>query len=101
MGIVGGLMQIKGFNEARESFLNTSSMLEVRAAMKATKWGRRYIYFLWTGNIVLVILALSLTNNPALSVLVGYFSLMFAREIITLKSTFELYKLSKGVQDTA
>ncbi len=92
IGAVCGVLQLLSFNEARESFLDASTMIEVRNKLKATTWGRRYIYFLWGGNVLLVIIALKLTPNLH-SILVGYFALMFTRELITLKPSFELDKL--------
>lgn len=101
-GLLGGLMQTRAFEEARGAFLETSSLLEVRERLKATKWGKRYLMFLWGGNFTMGVLALAFTTNPVLSVLVGYFTFMFIREIVTLKPTFELYRLQRATyEDTA
>ena len=65
-------------------------MLEVRKALKNTKWGKLYLLFLWGGNLTLVILSFLTTNNPPFSILVGYFTMMFMRAFTTLKATIEL-----------
>ena len=89
-GLIGGLMQIHSFKESKQSFQEAITMIEVRNSLKNTKWGKRYLYCLWTGNALLVAIAFLTTNNPLPSVLVGYFLLMFVRELVTLKPTMEL-----------
>jgi len=86
-------MQTLSFREAKSSFLDATSLLDVRVKLKETTWGKRYLTFLWAANAFLVVLALSYSPSPYWAVLVGYFSLMFSREIVTLKSTFELNRL--------
>jgi len=93
LGLVGGIMQTLSFHQARESFLSASTMLEVRARLKGTPWGARYLRFLWSGHVLLLILSVLFSTNPALVVATGYFSLMFVRELITLKLTFELDRM--------
>jgi len=90
LGLIGGLMQIQSFKESKQSFQEAKTMIEVRNSLKNTKWGKRYLYFLWTGNALLVVIAFLTANNPLLSILAGYFLLMFVREIVTLKPTMEL-----------
>jgi len=90
LGLLSGMMQTRGIQEAKGSILDADSMLAVRKRLKTTKWGKRYLYFLWGGSIVLVILSLPYKTNPIFSFLVGYFTLMFIRDIVTLRSTFEL-----------
>ena len=95
LGALGGVMQRLSLTEGRENFLNNQSMLEVRAQLKKTRWGKRYIYYLWSINFVILICAMT-SGNPLWAWLSGYFTMMSAREIVTLKSTFELAKLSKS-----
>ncbi len=96
LGAIGGTMQYYAFSESKEKFLDASSMLEVRKKLKETKWGKRYIPFLWIGNLVLVATVLIMhRGNMPLEIMAGAFSLMFIREIITLKPTIELAELSK------
>ena len=90
LGMVGGLMQTLSFKESKSSFKEAKTMIEVRNSLKNTKWGKRYLVFLWSGNILLVVIAFATTKVPLLSMLLGYFTLMFARELVTLKSTIEL-----------
>ena len=97
LGLVGGFMQIQNFKEGVEFFLNAESLLEVRSQLKSTKWGKRYLYWLWGGNILLVVFVIKISADPIVSFLVSYFSMMFFREVVTLKSVFELRKLLLGV----
>lgn len=90
LGLIGGLMQIQSFKESKQSLREAGSLIDVRKSLKNTKWGKRYLYFLWAGNAFLIAIAFLTTNNPWLSILVGYFMLMFIREIVTLKPTMEL-----------
>ena len=95
-GVLAGLMQSLAFAESKGAFLNTRTMIDVRNKLKKTKWGKRYIPFLWIGNISLVAVALLIgKGNLLLEIMAGYLSLMFVRELITLKPTFELAELSK------
>jgi hypothetical protein len=96
LGLVGGIMQTLSFRQAKESFLDAATMLEVRAKLKATPWGSRYLHFLWFGHGLLVILSVAFSTDPVLAVATGYFSLMFVRELITLKPTLELNRLQLG-----
>jgi hypothetical protein len=96
LGVFGGIMQSFALSESREAFLNTSSLLDVRRKLKNTKWGKRYIPFLWIGNLAMVaIVVLTGKGNLVIEIMAGYFSLMFVREIITLRATFKLAELSK------
>ena len=93
LGVIGGYMQVLSFREGRESFLSANSAMDVRRRMKETKWGKKYIYFLWAGGVLLVVVSFLVSTNPALAFPAGYFSMMFAREVVTLKPTFELQRM--------
>ena len=86
-------MQLLSFKEGREKFLQTRTALEVRAKLRETKWGKRYIYFLWFAGAVLVFLSVLISKNPLFSFPAGYFAMMFVREIVTLKPTLELRRM--------
>lgn len=100
LGVGGGCMQGFAFREKRESFLVTATAMDVRRALKDTKWGKRYIYFLWVGSVLLVVTAFLTSANPALAFLAGYFTMMFARESLTLGPTFELQRMQSTQLDT-
>jgi len=93
LGLIGGLMQIQSFKEGIELFLNAETLLDVRSQLKSTKWGKRYLYWLWGGSILLAVFVVKLSPDPIVAFLAGYFSMMFLREVVTLKSAFELRKL--------
>ncbi len=89
-GAIGGIMQVLSFKEGKEKFSSASTALDIRRIMMSTKWGKIYIYFLWTGNIILLVAALILKSNPLLDFLSAFIMLMLVRELITLKITFDL-----------
>lgn len=90
-GFVCGVLQYLSFNEAKNKLKEANTLIEVRNALKSTRYGKISIYALWFSNIMLVIITLLFSNNnPVIGIIVGYFSLMLIREIITLKPTFEL-----------
>jgi putative Mn2+ efflux pump MntP len=98
LGIIGGILQWKSFNEAKAEFLKANTMLNVRATLKSTTWGGRYLYVLWGGNLLLVLLSIVVGRrvvggNPFSTVLMGLFTMMCVRELITLPPTFQLRQL--------
>ena len=105
LGAIGGVMQHLSLRDASASFTTTSSLLEVRSALKATRWGSLYIRFLWFSKLVLLVLAFVLVREPLFAVLFGYLaayvSLMFVREVVTLRDTFFLHRLSSNGPELA
>lgn len=96
LGLFCGLMQSLAFAESKSDFLNASTMIDVRKKLRNTKWGKRYIPFLWISNIIIIaVVVIHGKGNLIFEIMTGYFSLMFVRELITLKPTFELAELSK------
>jgi len=102
LGVIGGVMQHWSFAQAAQGFSAASTWLEVRRALKATPWGARYIRFLFFSNCVLMAFAFGLVRQPLSGVLcaylAGYFSFMFAREIVTLRDTFLLHRLASNAR---
>lgn len=100
LGVAGGIMQHLSFGQASAAFTAATTLIEVRKALTATTWGRRYIRFLYASNLLLITLAFLLIRQPLLAIIfgyiAGYFSLMFAREIVTLRDTFQLQRLSSN-----
>jgi hypothetical protein len=98
LGASGGVMQHLSIKEASNGFTNASSLLDVRRAFKTTSWGRRYIWWLYLSKLVLALLAFLAIRHPLLAIILGYgagyFSLMLSREIVTLRDTFYLKRLS-------
>ncbi len=95
-GIVCGAMQYAAFIESKEKFLETETMLDVKRKLTQTKWGKRYIPVLWCSSFIIILSAFFIDRDNFLyEFAAGYLSLMFIREIITLKSTYELEKMSE------
>jgi len=101
LGAIGEIMQHLSITQATKGFSTASTLLGVRNALKATTWGTHYIRFLYFSKFVLIVVALILVRQPLLSVifgyLAGYFSLMFVREVVTMRDTLFLYRLSRNV----
>lgn len=90
LGAISGIMQWKGLNEAKSVFLEAQTRRDVQATFRSTKWGRRYMYFVWGRNILLILLPFAVGGNPNLSILMGFFTMMFVRELTTFIPTFQL-----------
>ncbi len=98
LGGAGGVMQHLSIAQATSGFSAASSLLDVRRALKSTSWGSRYISFLYFSKVALAVLAFLLIRRPFLSIvfayLTEYMSFMFVRELITLRDTFHLQRIS-------
>ena len=92
LGALGGVMQILSLRESPNAFVSASSMVEIRKIMLATKWGKIYIPFFWLSNLFFLLLAILLKQNPLICYLAASIAFKFFREMITLKSTFDLGK---------
>jgi hypothetical protein len=93
-GALAGIMQHLSISQDPRGFIAASSLMGVRRALTNTAWGRRYIAWLYFSKFALVLITFLLIRNPLPQVLFGYltayFSLMFVRDIITLRDTFSL-----------
>lgn len=92
LGAIGGTMQNLSFKENKPIFTKAKTALEVRSAMMSTKWGKKYFYFLWVACIILFVCAMTLTINLLLNFIICYLAFVFIRELITLKTAFEMAK---------
>lgn len=95
-GAIAGFMQHGSFAQARDQFLQASSLLDVRRAFKETTWGRRYIAWLYLSKFGLLALVVeSMARGAFLQMVFGYVgayaSLMFVRELVTLGDTIALH----------
>ena len=90
-------MQHLSFAQALSSFASSGSLMDVRRALKSTAWGSRYIKYLYACKALLIVLAIALcgpiSGKTVLGYLAAYFSLMFVREVVTLRDTFALASL--------
>ena len=93
LGAVGGCLQWLSFNEGKAGFLQATTALEVRRRLKETKWGKRYIYFLWMAAGGLAALSLAVSESPQFAFPAAYFGMMLVREMVTLKPTLALHRM--------
>ena len=98
LGILCGIMQHLSLTQAAAHFTAATTLMDVRRAYTANPWGKRYIRFLYASKFILAAAAFLLIRQPLLGILLayvaGYFSLMCAREIVTLRDTFLLHRLT-------
>ena len=94
-GLFCGLLQHLSYAEAPHKFVIRSpplEVLEVRQLFKSSVWGKRYIWLINWSGIFLIALASGLIRWPLLQVfwgcLLGFASLGFVRELITLQDSF-------------
>ena len=101
LGAAGGIMQHLGLKEATGRLLDASSLLEIRGALMGTKWGKRFIYWIYFTKVVLAILAFAMIRSFSIQAIfsyaVGYMCFMFVREIVTLRDTFRLRARANGL----
>jgi hypothetical protein len=69
--------------------------MDVRRAFSSSKWGRLYLWSFWAAGVALLCGAIFLAPEQAFPAFFGsYAALAFAREMLTLRGTRELQKLS-------
>ena len=97
-GAVAGLMQHMSFTQAANGFASATSFMDARRALKKTSWGSRYILWLYFCKAALIALSFLLIHRPVLHVVLGYLgayvTLMFIRELVTLRDTVVLHRLT-------
>ena len=70
--------------------------MDVRRALSASRWGRLYLWSFWVASIAFLGAAIYLLREQALLGFFGaYATFAFARELVTLRGTFELQRLQQ------
>ena len=103
LGAVCGILQHLSIRQAISGFAGASSLLDVRRALTSNSWGRRYIAWFYFSHAALVISTVLLIQQPIMYILLGYLggnmSLKFARELVTLRDTFQLQRYHQTKQN--
>ena len=95
LGICAGFIQLRSLRESSASLLTTQTAMDVRRVFSSSRTGRLYLYAFWVSMAVLFVLAFCLLGGRApVGLLAGYSAFAFARELLTLRGTFELHRLS-------
>ena len=95
LGVPAGIIQLRALRESSASLLTTESALDVRRVLSSSHAGRLYLYAFWSSMAVLSALAFCLLRGRAfVGLLAGYSAFAFMRELLTLRGTFELRRLS-------
>ena len=89
LGLICGVMQQAAVLEKPQGFSHAHSMIEVQRQFAKTYWGKRYRYFLWASYGAIILVSFFWLRNLG-AMVAGYFTLMFTREIVTLRATFFL-----------
>jgi hypothetical protein len=97
LGVIAGTMQHLSISQDPPRFVAASSLMGVRRAFTSTAWGRKYIAWLYFCKVVLLLIAFLLIREPLFRVVLGYiaayFSMMLARDAVTLRDTYVLHRL--------
>jgi hypothetical protein len=95
LGVCAGIIQLRALRESSASLLSTQTLMDVRRVLSSSRSGRRYLYAFWVSMAVLFVLAFYLLRGRAfVGLLMGYSTFAFTRELLTLRGTFELQRLS-------
>ena len=95
LGFCAGIIQLRALRESSASLLTTQTLIDVRRVLSASRSGRIYLYAFWVSMALLFILAFYLLRGRAfVGLLAGYSAFAFTRELLTLRATFELRRLS-------
>lgn len=94
-GLLAGIMQVLCLQTSQNTFGSASSMQEFARVLAANKWGRRYQQFYKISNLIFLVLSLYFFKAFPFNFIVAYFSFALLRDIVTLKSIFDLQKISK------
>jgi hypothetical protein len=95
LGVCLGILQLRALRASSAALVATHTAMEVRRALSASKWGRLYLWSFWAAGIALLGGAIFLVPEQAFPAFFGsYATLAFAREMLTLRGTLELQRLS-------
>ena len=95
LGVCAGIIQLRALRESSASLLTAQTAMDVRRVLSSSRFGRLYLYALWSSLAVLFALAFYLLRGRAfVGLLAGYSTFAFTRELLTLRGTFELHRLS-------
>ena len=89
-----GFLQLKALRASPESFAASRTAMEVRRALVSSRWGRLYVRFFWVASLALIGSAIALQpGNALIAFFAAYAPFAFARELMTLRGTYELQRL--------
>ena len=102
LGIIAGALQLCALRQSVEALVVTTTAVEVRRALRSSRAGRLYTYFLWLSTPAIIIFA-GVWHRPRdgapWGMIAGAAAFAFVREIISLPGVFSLKKSSCDAQD--
>ncbi len=95
LGACAGIIQLRALRESAAALVATQTAMEVRRVLSSSRSGRLYLYVFWFSVVALFALAFYFLRGRAfVGLLAGYSAFAFMRELLTLRGTFELHRLS-------
>jgi len=95
LGAGAGFMQLLALRESSRPLKAAQTAMEVRRALSSSRWGKRYLFTLWFTMALLAALGVYfLRSRWFIGQFAGYSAFAFVRELLTLRGTFELERLS-------
>ena len=105
LGTVGGILQHLGFVEGSARFLGTATLWDVRKVFRDTRWGNRFIYWIYVSKTLLLVASVFILWDSFVRILIayigGYACFMLIREAITLRDAYELENMARSNADAA
>lgn len=100
LGALTGFIQLLALRQASAQLLQAVTMMDVRQALRSSRWGRYYLWGFWLSIVLLFVLAFFLLHSRAIiGLIAGYSAFALIRELLTLRGTFELQSLSRGTKN--
>jgi hypothetical protein len=94
-GLCSRLLQIRALRESKSALITTQTAMDVRRALSSSRYGRLYLYALWGAVVLLLFAAYYLqTGGAHFGALAGYAAFAALRELLTLRSIYELQALA-------
>ena len=96
LGACTGVIQLRALRESAAALVATETAMEVRRILSSSRYGRLYLYAFWFSMVMLFALAFYFLRGRAfVGLLAGYSAFAFMRELLTLRGTSELHRLSQ------
>jgi hypothetical protein len=94
-GVCAGVLQLRALRESTASYLTTRTAMDVRRVLSSSRSGQLYLNIFWICMAVQFALAFYfLRGGVFIGLIASYSAFAFARELITLRGTFELHRLA-------
>jgi hypothetical protein len=91
LGVILGMLQRRAMIANSHQLVSSSTAMDVRRALTASQFGRRYIRVLWISFALLLVTSVATSRATSLlPYLCGLATMWLVREAITLRDTYAL-----------